>query len=56
MAEVIRATAVAALTDHGMEPAGAQMREVLERLAHKGQVGVDQRGAMGAGGLGQAGL
>ena len=56
MAEVILPAAVAALAHHGVEAAGGELRVLLQGLEHKGQVGVDQRGAVGPLDLGQTGL
>jgi hypothetical protein len=45
VAEVIGSARIAALADHGVEPAGVQIRVLLEHLVHEGPVGVEQRGA-----------
>jgi hypothetical protein len=46
MTKVVGAAAEAALSHHGVEPAGGEARVALEYLAHKGQIGIDQRGTM----------
>ena len=56
VAEVILSAAVATLAHHRIEAAGGKFRVLLQGLAHKGQVGVDQRSAVRALDLGQAGL
>src|SRR5262245_27473225 len=44
MAEVIGTTAIAALADHGVKPAGSQRWELLECRKNERQIGVDTRG------------
>ena len=45
MAEVIGASGIAAFAHHSIQTARRQRRERLERLAHEGQIRVDQRPA-----------
>ena len=42
--KMIRATAIATLPDHGVEPAGRQLWVLLEALDDEGNVGIGKRG------------
>src|SRR5215471_17503963 len=48
VAEVIGTAAIAALADHGVEPAGSQCRELLECRKNEREIRVDVRGSRAA--------
>ena len=45
VAEVVRATGIAALAHHGVEAAGGERWELLERGKNERQIGIDARGS-----------